>query len=270
MKTPSKKIDDNTEAIGCKSEWAGEGDSNAALTTQSSAIDPRLVIRGESFNTPHINNENSHPYSAHTDWLNFTFELQDTDESINQFRKNLKNAVGNDFEELTELGKGWLGFKRSFEIGDTGARFAIGCQQGRAMVSLSGNACQFISKQGWANLVELMTSIYEGRITRWDGAVDDLVGEHSIEWAVDQYRNGGFSTGGNKPFTLQHGDWEIRNGNGRTFEVGRRKNGKFLRVYEKGKEQGDPNSPWVRWELQLGKQGREIPWLVLLLSLIHI
>ena len=109
-----------------------------------------------------------------------------------------------------------------------------------------------------------MNSIYRGRITRWDGAVDDLNGKHSIEWAVDQYRKGGFSTGGNKPFTLQHGDWEIRNGNGRTFEVGRRKNGKFLRVYEKGKEQGDPSSPWVRWELQLGKRGREIPWLVLL------
>ena len=63
---------------------------------------------------------------------------------------------------------------------------------------------------------------------------------------------------------MQHGDWVVRNGNGRTFEVGRRKNGKFLRVYEKGKEQGDPTSLWVRWELQLGKQSRRIPWRVLL------
>jgi phage replication initiation protein len=110
-----------------------------------------------------------------------------------------------------------------------------------------------------------MTRRYDGRITRWDGAVDDFDGTHSIEWAVNQYHKGGFSTGGNKPFTLQHGDWAIRNGNGRTFTVGRRKNGKFLRIYEKGKEQGDASSAWVRWELQLGQKGRIVPWLVLLL-----
>jgi phage replication initiation protein len=231
---------------------AGTGDS------------PRLVIRGESFNNPYKNIEESHPYSAHTDWLNFTLELSDTEESINEFRKCLVNAIGKEFEELTETGRGKLGFRRSFDIGNTGGIFAIGSQQGRALISLSGISCQFISKDGWANLVSLMTHHYDGRITRWDGAVDDFEGAHSVDWAVDQYLVGGFSTGGNKPFTLQHGDWVFKNGNGRTFTVGRRKNGKFLRVYEKGKEQGDPKSEWVRWELQLGKKGRTIPWHVLL------
>lgn len=40
-------------------------------------------------------------------------------------------------------------------------------------------------------------------------------------------------------------------GDGKTFYVGQRKNDKLLRVYEKGKQLGDPNSPWVRWELEL-------------------
>lgn len=40
-------------------------------------------------------------------------------------------------------------------------------------------------------------------------------------------------------------------GRGRTFYVGRRENGKLLRVYEKGKQLGAENSPWVRIELEL-------------------
>ncbi len=226
--------------------------------------DPRLVIRGESYNTPYNIEEKSHPYSAHTDWLNFTFDLPDNSESINEFRYHLSSALGRAFEKLSEVGKGKLGFRRSFNIGETGGIFAIGSQQDKALVSFSGTTCQFVSKQGWANLVELMTSFYDGKITRWDGAVDDFEGIHSIDWAVSQYHAGGFSTGGNRPYTLQHGDWIVRNGNGRTFEVGRRRNGKFLRIYEKGKEQGDPSSVWVRWELQLSKRGRRIPWRVLL------
>lgn len=263
MKTPEDKslVD---KLIHESRERDGAGGHCRALIDLSTDHDPRLVIRGESFNTPHEIQEESHPYSAHTDWLNFTFELDDEQPSINKFRYQLANALGEKFQELTELGKGRLGFRRSFDIGSTGGIFAIGSQQGRALVSLSGSSCQYISKDGWARLVELMTNEYHGRITRWDGAVDDYEGEHSIEWALDQYKQGGFSTGGNKPFTLQHGDWAIRNGNGRTFEVGRRNNGKFLRIYEKGKEQGDPTSMWVRWELQLGKKSRNIPWLVLL------
>ena len=38
-------------------------------------------------------------------------------------------------------------------------------------------------------------------------------------------------------------------GLGRTLYIGKRKNGKLLRVYEKGKQLGDPSSPWVRWRL---------------------
>ncbi len=37
-----------------------------------------------------------------------------------------------------------------------------------------------------------------------------------------------------------------------------------MRIYEKGKQLGDPESPWVRWELELHNTDREIPFDVLL------
>ncbi len=46
--------------------------------------------------------------------------------------------------------------------------------------------------------------------------------------------------------------------------VGNRKNGKLIRIYEKGKQLGDPSSPWVRWEVELHAKDRAIPWDVLL------
>ena len=46
--------------------------------------------------------------------------------------------------------------------------------------------------------------------------------------------------------------------------LGRRKNGKLLRIYEKGKQLGDRSSLWVRWELELHNKDREVPWDVLL------
>jgi hypothetical protein len=48
------------------------------------------------------------------------------------------------------------------------------------------------------------------------------------------------------------------------FNVGKRKNGKMLRVYEKGMQLGGQWHPWVRWEVELHNKDRIIPWDVLL------
>ena len=66
------------------------------------------------------------------------------------------------------------------------------------------------------------------------------------------------------PSSKQHGSWIAPDGTGRTFEVGKRKNGKMIRIYEKGNQLGDPNSPWVRWEIELHNKQRELPWDVLI------
>jgi phage replication initiation protein len=85
-----------------------------------------------------------------------------------------------------------------------------------------------------------------------------------VDWAVEQYKSNQFNTGGNKPSCRQNGNWLEPDGSGRTFYVGKRKNGKLIRIYEKGMQLGDPNSPWVRWEVELHNKQREIPWDVLI------
>jgi phage replication initiation protein len=87
-----------------------------------------------------------------------------------------------------------------------------------------------------------------------------LAGSHSVDWAVEQYLAGLFGSGGRKPSCDQKGNWIEPDGTGRTFYVGRRQNGKMLRVYEKGMQLGIPWHPWVRWEVEMHNRDRLIPW----------
>lgn len=240
---------------------------------------PRTVIRGESFTTRTVykclSGGNSIPIdipvprpgvsgkAALTDWLNVTFPLSHTAESLRKFFDEFNQITGNRFWSVVERSGGLHGWKTSFKFGDTSAMFAIGGQRGTAFLSLPGEACALFTDQAWQDFIILMNSVYNGKITRWDGAVDDFQGIHSIDWAVQQYKDGQFSTGGNKPKCCQHGNWICPDGRGRTFEVGIRKNGKMIRIYEKGKQLGDIKSPWVRWELELHNKDRVIPWEVL-------
>jgi len=112
--------------------------------------------------------------------------------------------------------------------------------------------------------VELLRDKYGARITRWDGAVDDYLGVHSVDYAVELYKAGMFSSGGNKPKCRESGSWLEPDGSGRTLYIGKRENGKMLRVYEKGMQLGAKWHPWVRWELELHNVDRYIPWDVLL------
>lgn len=131
-------------------------------------------------------------------------------------------------------------------------------------MSLPGSACALISTDAWPTLVSVLRDHYGAKITRWDGAVDDFEGIHSVDWAVEQYLNGQFNNGGNRPSCKQMGNWITPDDKGRTLYVGKRENGKLFRIYEKGKQLGDPNSPWVRWEVELHSKDRVIPWDVLL------
>ncbi|MEJ1411048.1 MAG: replication initiation factor domain-containing protein [Candidatus Sedimenticola sp. (ex Thyasira tokunagai)] len=156
---------------------------------------------------------------------------------------------------------GWL---RSYDLGASSGKFAIGGQRGRALLSLPGSACAKIRREAWSDLISIIRDEYGGRITRWDGAADDHEGIHSLEWALKEYESGGFKSGGNRPKATAHGDWINNEGRGRTLYIGSRKNGKLVRIYEKGNQLGDPSSPWVRWEVELRSKDRQIPWEVLL------
>jgi len=163
---------------------------------------------------------------------------------------------------MTDQERGLHGWKHSFEFDRGGVKFAYGGQNNTAFLSLPGEGCAFISD--WQSFASYLIKQLQARITRWDGAVDDFNGVHSVDHAVELYKSGGFKQGGRNPKPRQHGNWITPDDLGRTFEVGRRKNGKLIRIYEKGKQLGDPSSPWVRWEVEFHAKDRVIPWDVLL------
>ena len=243
--------------VGARS--VGSGVAAEPLPRTEAPGTPRLVTRGESSQNflPY-----THPYAAITDYLTVTFPFPQGQQGISPFFIGLCNAIGVSLGMMVERRSGMLGFKRSYAFENRGAVFAFGGQNGRALLSLPGEACAVV--QDWAALVVYLRDDLNARITRWDGAVDDFRGERGLEDAVAWYLAGGFTAGGNRPGCRQDGNWLTPDDRGRTFYVGKRKNGKLMRVYEKGKQLGDPLSRWVRFEVELHAKDREIPFDVLL------
>lgn len=217
---------------------------------------PRTVIRGES--SP------EHGYRAHaalTDWLNVSFPFHPEKIDEEGFFKRFSEVTGNVFGGMSDRERGLHGWQKSFIFDRGGLVFAHGGQRHTAFLSFPGEGCAFVSN--WQSLTTHLRDELRGHITRWDGAADDFQGHHSVDHAVELYKVDGFNNSGRQPLPRQLGNWITPDSLGRTFQVGNRKNGKLIRVYEKGKQLGDPNSPWVRWEVELHAIDRVIPWDVL-------
>ena len=133
-------------------------------------------------------------------------------------------------------------------------------QRGRTFVSLPGAACALIAS--WRQVHDDLAGL-NARLSRVDLAADDLDGVYSVDSAAEWYRAGDFNAGGRRPKHNTYGHWLDPDQGSRTLYIGKRENGKMLRVYEKGKQLGDLASRWVRWELQLGNKDRIIPLAVL-------
>ena len=191
---------------------------------------------GGKFTDTLTKREESHPFSAHTDWLACTFPLVETLDHVKKFARQLSACFGSDFRTFIQNSRGIQGWDRSYDIGNTTAKFGIGGanQRGRAYLSLPAESCKRISLESWLDFIILMTKEYEGRITRWDGAADDLEGTHDLAWAQGQLKTGGFRTGGNKPAITVAGDWlsgiDTR---GRTLYIGSRKTGNCFESMKK-------------------------------------
>ncbi len=171
--------------------------------------------------------------------------------------------VGGIFGGMTDLERGKNHYSNCYGFDRGKVLFAHGGQhqRGTAWLSIPGEGCTLIPD--WPALVAFLRDDLRGRITRWDGARDDFAGGHSVDEAVALYLQSAFDWNGSPPSCSQAGNWIAPDGKGRTFYVGTRQSGKLLRVYEKGKELGFPDSPWVRWELELHNEDRIIPWEVL-------
>lgn len=165
---------------------------------------------------------------------------------------------------------GGAGFRYSADVGSRRGRAefdSLGLVRwggdsvrGRVLFSMMGKGCALV--RDWPGLATWLHE-HHARVTRADVAHDDLHGELvSIEWAIEQYRSGGFNAGGRKPRHEVAGDWLMDGPSvaGRTLYIGSRSSGKLCRVYEKGKQLGDPASPWTRVEVEWRAQDRVIPF----------
>lgn len=133
-----------------------------------------------------------------------------------------------------------------------------------ARLELTGDGCRVFEAsagddhaQRWSSLATAL-GIVDARLTRVDIAADDFVGLYPVQWAIDRYNDGDFDRRGQRPKARLIDD--MGNRTGKTFYVGSRKSENQLRVYEKGREQGDPASEWVRYEGEFhASNRRELP-----------
>lgn len=216
--------------------------------------------------------------SAFVDWVNFTISADTCvvlnprgipviteDDYIMVMSGHLQTIFG--FIVTRKRAKGANYYKYSYDVGENvGAMICIGGQANTILVSMSGKSLA-AAKPGWEQrLFHFLSEMaVQPRITRVDVAHDCFDGSYyNVDTAFKDYVGDGFTCGGRRPSSEMRGNWLSPDGSGRTFYVGKRKNGKFIRVYEKGREQGDQTSEWVRIECEFKSVDRLIPFDVLL------
>lgn len=161
--------------------------------------------------------------------------------------------------------KGLHFYRDSWNVGNNWGTVAHGGNRGTILVSISGDGCA-AAKNGWEyRLKAFLESCNRANLSRVDFAHDDFTGEtYNVDRADQEHTDGLFHIHGRQPDCEHRGNWKRPNGKGRTLNVGNRKNGKFCRVYEKGRQLGDENSEWVRIEVEFKSIDRVIPFDALL------
>lgn len=262
---PSSQDQESTTGLGLAERIAAPAanvrpnEAGTAVVEPAMAVEvapsPRLVIRGEN------HSKEPNPHAAFIDWLNFTFPFQlSGNGALMELDIALRGVFG--FGVGINRNKKHLNYEQSWELGDGYGIFATGGNSvgGTSLFSLSGEGCSVV--KDWASVHDFL-AFRKARITRLDLAHDDYLGQISLETARNWFEAGYFHAGRGHPPSGQFID-DFGSGKGKTLYVGQRKNGKLLRIYEKGRQLGNPDSPWVRWELELHNKDREIPLRALL------
>jgi phage replication initiation protein len=185
--------------------------------------------------------------------------------------KHVSTWMDLDCVVIQDLARGFLGFSNSAKIAiqkNDGNIEQVGVlawgghsQNGRVMLSLTGMGTALI--ENWVLLSEWIEST-GARISRVDLAADFIDGQYTIEQALEDYEKGNFkaANGGSSPTGRLIND--LGSNEGKTLYIGKRENGKMIRLYEKGKQLGDKLSKWVRAEGELHNKDRVIPVDVLI------
>lgn len=218
---------------------------------------------------------------AHIDWLNFTFQ----DSTIN----HINSDCITDFDIIVELSKqlfiifdllitsvrpnGANFYQRSYEIGDGYGLVCHGGQNNTILVSLNGESFKHMS-EGWQNRLYawLENTAELPSITRIDLAHDSFEPDFfTVDNMLTEFKKGSFNNGNRSPSVSQAGNWVTPDDKGRTLYIGKRTNGLFCRIYEKGLQLSSVEFPrWVRVEAEIKAVDRIIPNDILLTPHIYL
>lgn len=222
------------------------------------------------------------------DWLTFTVNVDAflkfnayksfTDDDIARAMSFvLEGIFGKGFGITKKNGYGMYFHKESFIVGDNMGVFCIGHRNNRFLVSISGdgwlNADFDAAQKLHAFLCQLDQHGGDVRISRVDIAADYYTDGPSHSQFEEAYHRGEFvrqqrhlnskdAWPNYQVFGCVHTNRGIQAGI--TDAIGVRTSDLYLRRYDKGRQLGDPNSPWVRVELEIKNKDTLIPLDILL------
>lgn len=134
----------------------------------------------------------------------------------------------------------------------------------RVQIYFDAVGCQYLTENDAFKTIHSVISLSDDpRITRCDPALDCLDGQITIQSSIDAYHAGMFN-GNGRPPKAKYVQTLGENDDGETLYIGSRQSGKMARIYEKGKQLGDPNSTWVRVEIEYLRKDRHIDLDVLI------
>ena len=209
------------------------------------------------------------PDYAFFDWVNFTFKkidysptFENDDDLVMSLSSRLFDIFG--YGVSSKRANGLNMYAESWNLGKEGWGFVcVGGQADSLMVSIKAQGL-YSAKDGWEHrLYKFLKSIDSAKLTRVDLAHDSFVSKRTINDYFDMYQRNLFTSRGRPPQVHLLGDWINENDKGRTLNIGSRKAGKVLRIYEKGLQLGRGFSNeyprWIRIELEIRSAQRELP-----------
>lgn len=222
--------------------------------------------RREVRSPPRLSSDGQALSGALVDWLSFTVKPEGEDaELLQQDPQHYAWAIigrvfgaSNIFAGDVEQ-RGRNGYTHTAKLHTAGVPagfLAFGGNAGTVNVQLSGVGCAAV--RCWDHVAAELQAL-GARITRVDLAYDDYEAKHIdfARWEAMARAGQVQASAGQTP------KWRVYEGSdSRSLYVGT-KGTKELCVYEKGKEQGDPESPWLRAELRIWAKDRVIPYAVL-------
>lgn len=157
--------------------------------------------------------------------------------------------------------KGIFGYKQSLSLyrdGQHCGKVAWNGNGGTCLVSFSGYGTSGVNMRQMQLYMMRLPAV---NITRVDLAHDDMEGKITIDDWLNHYDDGKFHIRGKMPNRRMIDDFD--SGEGKTLYIGRLTNGKECCIYQKGKQLGDKESPWIRVEGRLSSVDRQVPLDVL-------